>query len=68
MARVSIEDLEIAAAWCEVNEGPNGEAEACKRVAAMLDGMIRDRRLKAVAREAGVSLGKVKETLRKRQS
>jgi len=39
----TINDLLTAAQWLECNEGDNGEAEACKRVAAMLRNDARKR-------------------------
>lgn len=50
MPRVSTEDLNIAANWLEVNEGDNGEAEACQRVAAFLQAEIDRRHRKAAVR------------------
>jgi hypothetical protein len=67
MSRVSTDDLNIAADWLEVNEGDNGEAEACRRVAAFLQAEI-DRRhkaaaVRAIAREKNVSPALVRKAL-----
>jgi hypothetical protein len=67
MPRVSTDDLNIAAAWLEANEGDEGEAEACQRVAAFLHAEI-DRRHKAaavrvIAREKNVSPAMVRKAL-----
>jgi hypothetical protein len=72
MARTSDEDLMIAAEWLGVNNGDNGEAESCQRVATMLEKMIKQRHeeaaVRAVAKENGVRPSLVRRALRNQQS
>lgn len=46
--RVTLEDLNTAAEWLEVNNGIEGEAESCERVAEYLRREI-NRRMKVAA-------------------
>jgi hypothetical protein len=50
------EDLDVAAQWLRVNEGENGEAESCRRVARWLEKLVRDADERRVAKEGGVSV------------
>lgn len=49
--RVSADDLDVAIAWLEVNEGEAGEAESCHRVAAWLRAEIDRRQLETALRQ-----------------
>lgn len=53
----TIEQLDIAAQWLRVNEGDNGEAEACRIVAERLEREIASREDSAAIREAARQLG-----------
>ncbi len=67
MPRVSLEDLDIAVMWLDANEGDNGEAEACRRVAAFIqaeiDRRIREASVRSIAREKNVPAGLVRKAL-----
>lgn len=68
MSRVSIEDLNTARAWLDVNEGQDGEAEACHRVADWLLAEIAKRETSAsinnAAKRLGVSPQRVRAAIR----
>jgi DNA-binding GntR family transcriptional regulator len=71
--RVSTEDLATAAEWLEVNEGPEGENEACKRVAKWINREIEKRMIRAgqnaaisaLAKKEGVSKTAVRRAIAK---
>lgn len=48
---VSVDDLRVAAAWLGDNEGEDGEAEACQRVAEWISAEIERRELNAAVRQ-----------------
>jgi hypothetical protein len=56
MKRPNIEDMEESALWLEVNEGPDGESEACSRVATWLRSYGWQSEMRANARKAGCSV------------
>jgi len=60
----SEEDFNIALMWLENNEGGEGEAEACQRVADWLRNLMDDGYLRRKAREAGVPVAKLRQRLR----
>lgn len=68
-ARVSVTDLETAAEWLGINEGDEGEAEACQRVAAWLRGEAARRldaaAIRGAAKTAGVPLRVARKLLAK---
>lgn len=67
MARMTTADLLTAAEWLDVNEGDNGETDACQRVAAFLraeaDRRDREASVRAIAREKGVPAKAVRRAL-----
>jgi uncharacterized membrane protein len=69
--RVSVEDLELAAEWLDVNEGDAGEAEACHRVAEWLraeaDRRGQDRIVRRLAKEAGTTVQHARAFYERRQ-
>ena len=62
-------DIEVAIGWLDVNEGDNGEAAACRRVADYLHSLferrLEDRAIRAVARQAGVPLQDARRALKR---
>lgn len=72
MPRISPEDLTVAAAWLQCNEGDGGESDACARVAGWLFDEADRRRLEAivrdVARDTGNSVSYVRRVLKKKES
>ena len=56
--RVSVEDLKLAATWLALNEGPDGEAEGCLRVAEYLEREIARREAEALARAVSAKVGR----------
>lgn len=57
MKRPSLEDMAVAAEWLAVNEGDNGEKEACSRVATWLETYGRESAERAAARKVGCTVG-----------
>jgi hypothetical protein len=57
------EDIEIAAQWLEANEGGDGEAESCRRVAAWLDAQASAIEERRTARAASVPVAKLRQVL-----
>lgn len=55
--RVTIADLELAALWLDCNEGDDGEADACHRVAAWLEAEISQRLERRAARQISRETG-----------
>jgi hypothetical protein len=47
LIRVTIEDLDVAAEWLDINDGDNGEKESCRAVAAWLRKEV-ERRYRAI--------------------
>lgn len=62
---VSKQDLATAAAWLECNEGDQGEADACHRVADWIQAEIERREVAAMARQNGVKVSTVRHAIRK---
>jgi hypothetical protein len=56
MKRPGLDDIEVAAMWLEVNEGDDGEAESCSRVATWLRTYARESEERAAARQVGCSV------------
>lgn len=65
MRRPSPEDFAVAAEWLDVNEGEEGEAESCKRVAEWLRHEDAEHILRTECRRAGVSIRAVRAKLRR---
>ncbi len=53
MKRPAFEDIQTAADWLDCNEGEDGEAEACSRVATWLRAYAQEAKIKAAARKVG---------------
>lgn len=51
MARISIKDLKTAEDWLRDNEGGDGEADSCRRVAAWINEEIERRQIDAAVRQ-----------------
>lgn len=72
MVRVSSDDIDTAIEWLRVNEGADGEAEACQRVAALLEAELKrriaDAGVRAAAKALGVKPALVRTALRQRSS
>ena len=64
MRRPSNEDLLTAAEWLDVNEGEEGEKEACHATANWIRNLVdqndKDRIIKQIAQEAGVSVARAR--------
>lgn len=60
-------EFEIAIAWLETNEGDIEEHTACRKVAGWLIDKVNDMKLKQVAREAGVSVVRLRKRLKEKQ-
>ena len=56
MKRPVQEDIDTAVMWLQSNNGENGEAEACSRVATWLDSYTRAADERSAAREVGCSV------------
>ena len=57
-------DFELAACWLRINDGDNGESEACNRVAEWLDERRRASRIREAAREAGIPVAMIRARLK----
>jgi glutathione S-transferase len=68
MKRPSIADLAMAAEWLDCNEGSDDEAGACARVAAWLRHCADEAELRALAREAGIRVGHLRQRLKDENS
>lgn len=66
--QVSIDDLNVAVDWLDLNEGGGEEGAACRRVAAFLRKEIasrcRNMAISALAKERGVTTAQVRSALR----
>lgn len=60
---VSIDDLDVAIEWLEINDGEGGEADSCRRVAAFLKAEIKKRIIHAEARKNSVSPAIVRKAI-----
>jgi hypothetical protein len=56
VARPSVDAMETAAEWLDMNEGEQGEAAECHAVAAWLRAQVAAAQLREVAKAAGVSV------------
>ena len=56
MKRPCLDDIETAADWLEYNEGKDGEAEACSRVATWLRAYARESEERSAARQIGCTV------------
>lgn len=56
MKRPCLEDIEQAAIWLDLNEGSDGEAETCSRVATWLRWHAQNSEERSMAREAGCTV------------
>lgn len=65
----SLNDLEVAQAWLECNEGDEGQREACQRVAFLLGKMMlkrfREAAVKIAVKEHGVTPTQAREAIRR---
>lgn len=59
----SVEQLECAAEWLDVNEGDGGEREFCAIVAKWLRRQATLKMLRDTARDAGVPVAEVRKRL-----
>ncbi len=70
MGKITIQDLETAAMWLEINDGDNGESESCLRVADWLNAeaakRIKESAIRAAAKSAGIAFKDAKRVLRDR--
>jgi hypothetical protein len=57
------DEISIAVAWLNVNEGDGGEAEACKAVGAWLEHERFERMLRREARAGGVPVAQLRQRL-----
>ena len=64
MRKPTAEDIETAIAWLQANEGEDGEASACSKVADWLGTLARDAYIRKAARVAGVPVAMVRAKLR----
>lgn len=68
--QVSVDDLNVAVDWLDLNEGEGDESAACRRVAAFLRKEIASRcrsmAISALAKERGVTPAQVRAALRAR--
>lgn len=65
MATPTPEQLRRAAYWLELNEGPNGEAGDCAAVATWLYSQAEQAELRALCRDAGVSVAQARAAIAK---
>lgn len=61
--RPTDEQFDIAVHWLENNEGEGAERDACLVVAAWIDHENRNRRIRTVAREAGVPVAALRRKI-----
>jgi len=54
--RPTPKQFDVAIGWLEVNEGDQGEAEACQTVARWIEHQQQEHLLKSSARSGGVSI------------
>ncbi len=57
------EDFAVAAEWLDINEGEEGEADSCKKVADWLRDQADAADIRAAARKAGVPAKAVRERM-----
>lgn len=63
MKTPTAEQMTAAAEWLRINEGEEGEAEACEAVADWLDQQAEAKTLRLIAREHGVPVAAVRKRL-----
>lgn len=63
--RISVEDIDTAIMWLLTNEGGNGEADACNRVAEWLLAEMKERGARMIMRDHGCSLAVAKRAFAK---
>jgi hypothetical protein len=68
MKRPCIEDLEEAALWLEVNEGPDGESDACARVATWLRSYGWESEMRSAARSSGCSVKYLRKVIQEQRA
>ncbi len=66
--RPSSEQIAIASDWLSCNEGDAGEALACRVVAEWILAMDEDHQLRLRARQAGVTIARLRQSNRKTDS
>jgi len=62
----SVEDLRLAALWCESNEGDDNERLPLARVAEWLEAQAEAKELREAAKEHGMPVAKLRAALVKR--
>lgn len=60
------DQIEMAIAWLEYNDGDHGESDACGAVAQWLDHLSREDYLRKAARQGGVPLRALRAKLSER--
>lgn len=63
MTRLTKEQIDIAIAWLNNNEGDGIEGPSCRAVADWLDTFSRERELRAAAREGGLPVAVLRRKL-----
>jgi hypothetical protein len=57
------DDFATAIAWLNHNDGDNGEAEACSRVAEWLRAKMEDEALRGIARAEGIPFARLRAAM-----
>ncbi len=65
IAMPSVEELRLAALWCDSNEGDEGEQAPLKRVAQWLDQQADVKELREAAAENGVPVGALRLAMKR---
>lgn len=68
MTKPTETELDLAIGWLRCNEGADGEAAACNRVADWIDAQMLDNRIRKAAREAGLPVAKVRARLKQQST
>ena len=63
MARPTQDQMDTAAEWLRINEGDEGEAEACEAVADWLEQQAEAQMMREMAREQGVRVSDLRARL-----
>ncbi len=63
MKRPTQEQIYLAAEWLRINEGEEGEAEACEAVADWLEEQSEAQMIREIAREQGVPVATIRKRL-----
>lgn len=61
----SVEDLRLAALWCDSNEGDDAERLPLARVAAWLEAQAEAKEMRDAAKEHGLPVGKLRTAMAK---